>query len=294
MYVGKFLFIEKGNKCSYFVTLVRSLFIEEGNKCSYYQRSKLFLEGSKMIQAMRLWSYAISFLLCYWSYQKNATDAFVQSPRERPSSVVVLLRDTTKDESVDREKALRMEIVERNSKVEDEGQYAILDGTGMNTETQAVVVVEKEASSDSSSSSSSTILSSTEEGGMSIEREKLERLIKKRPYALFLAEKVAEIVEDTVEGLFKSKSNNDNEAASSSSSPSDGQREKVVVLGTGWGAAAFLKGIDTRLYDVTVISPRNYFVFTPMLAGASVGTVDYRSITEPIREVRIIIHTSCS
>lgn len=129
---------------------------------------------------------------------------------------------------------------------------------------------------------------------MSIEREKLERLIKKRPYALFLAEKVAEIVEDTVEGLFKSKNNNDNEAASSSSSPSDGQREKVVVLGTGWGAAAFLKGIDTRLYDVTVISPRNYFVFTPMLAGASVGTVDYRSITEPIREVRIIIHTSCS
>ncbi|OEU22136.1 hypothetical protein FRACYDRAFT_205063 [Fragilariopsis cylindrus CCMP1102] len=120
---------------------------------------------------------------------------------------------------------------------------------------------------------------------MSIEREKLERLIKKRPYALFLAEKVAEIVEDTVEGLFKSKSNNDNEAASSSSSPSDGQREKVVVLGTGWGAAAFLKGIDTRLYDVTIISPRNYFVFTPMLAGASVGTVDYRSITEPIREI---------
>ena len=255
------------------------------------EKQVIFLEGSKMIQVMRLWSYAISFLLCYWSYQKNATDAFVQSPRERSSSVVVLLRDTTKDESVDREKALRMEIVERNSKVEDEGQYAILDGTGMNTETQAVVV-ENEASSDSSSSS--TILSSTEEGGMSIEREKLERLIKKRPYALFLAEKVAEIVEDTVEGLFKSKNNNDNEAASSSSSPSDGQREKVVVLGTGWGAAAFLKGIDTRLYDVTVISPRNYFVFTPMLAGASVGTVDYRSITEPIREVRSIIHTSCS
>ena len=258
------------------------------------EKQVIFLEGSKMIQVMRLWSYAISFLLCYWSYQKNATDAFVQSPRERSSSVVVLLRDTTKDESVDREKALRMEIVERNSKVEDEGQYAILDGTGMNTETQAVVVAEKETSSDSSSSSS-TILSSTEEGGMSIEREKLERLIKKRPYALFLAEKVAEIVEDTVEGLFKSIDNNDNEAASSSSSsPSDGQREKVVVLGTGWGAAAFLKGIDTRLYDVTVISPRNYFVFTPMLAGASVGTVDYRSITEPIREVRIIIHTSCS
>jgi hypothetical protein len=240
-----------------------------------------------MIQGMRL-SYVISFILCYyWSYQKNV-DAFVQSPRER-SSVQVLLRDTnTKDESVDREKALRMEIVERNSKVEDEGQYAVLDGTGMNTETTRVVV-EKEAATDS------TILSSTEDESIGIEREKLERLIKKRPYALFLAEKAAEIVEDTVDGLFKSKNNNNNEVASSSSSPpsADGQREKVVVLGTGWGAAAFLKGIDTRLYDVTVISPRNYFVFTPMLAGASVGTVDYRSITEPIREVSNYLFIPC-
>ncbi|CAB9521114.1 Internal alternative NAD(P)H-ubiquinone oxidoreductase A1, mitochondrial [Seminavis robusta] len=63
------------------------------------------------------------------------------------------------------------------------------------------------------------------------------------------------------------------------------EREKIVVLGTGWGAVSFLKGIDTSLYDVTVISPRNYFLFTPMLAGASVGTVEYRSITEPVREI---------
>ena len=68
-----------------------------------------------------------------------------------------------------------------------------------------------------------------------------------------------------------------------------------MVLGTGWGAAAFLKNIDTDKYDVTVISPRNYFVFTPMLAGASVGSVDFKSITEPIREVRLwmmcMLHT---
>jgi len=62
-------------------------------------------------------------------------------------------------------------------------------------------------------------------------------------------------------------------------------REKVLVLGTGWGAASFLKDIDPRKFDVTVISPRNYFLFTPMLAGASVGSVEYRSITEPIREI---------
>lgn len=32
-----------------------------------------------------------------------------------------------------------------------------------------------------------------------------------------------------------------------------------------------------------VVSPVNHFVFTPMLASAAVGTVEYRSMTEPIR-----------
>ena len=41
--------------------------------------------------------------------------------------------------------------------------------------------------------------------------------------------------------------------------------------------------IDVEKYEVIYVSPRNYFVFTPMLAAASVGTVDVRSITEPIR-----------
>jgi NADH dehydrogenase FAD-containing subunit len=50
-----------------------------------------------------------------------------------------------------------------------------------------------------------------------------------------------------------------------------------------------LKDIDTSMYDVTVVSPRNYFLFTPMLAGSSVGTVEFRSITEPIREVRMMM-----
>jgi hypothetical protein len=62
-------------------------------------------------------------------------------------------------------------------------------------------------------------------------------------------------------------------------------KERIVILGTGWGAAALLKEIDINKFDVTVISPRNYFLFTPMLAGAAVGTVDFRSITEPVRQI---------
>jgi hypothetical protein len=56
-------------------------------------------------------------------------------------------------------------------------------------------------------------------------------------------------------------------------------KKKIMILGTGWAAHSIIKTIDADAYDVTVISPRNYFVFTPMLAGASTGVVEMRSIT---------------
>jgi len=64
--------------------------------------------------------------------------------------------------------------------------------------------------------------------------------------------------------------------------PAD-RRPRVLVIGSGWAAHALVKTVDADLYRLLVISPRNYFVFTPMLAAASVGTVEYRSITEPMR-----------
>ena len=183
------------------------------------------------------------------------------------------------------EKALREELNERNSKVEDEGKYAVIDGTGMDTENKEEET-DGDASEDNESSSSSSSSSSPTSEELSEEIKMLERIIQKRPYPLFLAEKGAEIVED----LFSSKPQPDDYYGSlvgeEKEAGSTTGREKIVVLGTGWGGAAFLKDIDPSRYDVTVISPRNYFVFTPMLSGASVGTVDFRSITEPIREVR--------
>jgi len=62
-------------------------------------------------------------------------------------------------------------------------------------------------------------------------------------------------------------------------------RPKVVVLGTGWGALSFLQRIDTEKFDVVCVSPRNYFLFTPLLPSATVGTVEHRSISIPIREI---------
>uniref|UniRef100_A0A7S1TJV9 FAD/NAD(P)-binding domain-containing protein n=1 Tax=Erythrolobus australicus TaxID=1077150 RepID=A0A7S1TJV9_9RHOD len=60
-------------------------------------------------------------------------------------------------------------------------------------------------------------------------------------------------------------------------------RPRVIVLGCGWGGHALVKTIDTQKYQVVVVSPRNYFLFTPMLASSAAGTVEFRSICEPIR-----------
>lgn len=57
------------------------------------------------------------------------------------------------------------------------------------------------------------------------------------------------------------------------------------ALGTGWGAVSLLKKLDTENYNVIVISPRNYFLFTPLLPSCTTGLVEHRSIMEPIRNI---------
>lgn len=46
-----------------------------------------------------------------------------------------------------------------------------------------------------------------------------------------------------------------------------------------------LSQIDTRNYNVIVISPSDYFLFTPLLPSVTVGTVNGRSISQPTRQV---------
>ncbi|CAI9090388.1 OLC1v1025151C1 [Oldenlandia corymbosa var. corymbosa] len=62
-------------------------------------------------------------------------------------------------------------------------------------------------------------------------------------------------------------------------------KKKLVVLGTGWAATSFLKDLDISSYDVQVVSPRNYFAFTPLLPSVTCGTVEARSIVEPVRKI---------
>lgn len=60
-------------------------------------------------------------------------------------------------------------------------------------------------------------------------------------------------------------------------------KPKLVILGTGWGSVALLKTLNPGDYHITVVSPENYFLFTPMLPSATVGTLGLRSLVEPIR-----------
>ncbi len=62
-------------------------------------------------------------------------------------------------------------------------------------------------------------------------------------------------------------------------------RTKLVVLGTGFGAFNLVKYLKDD-YDIIVVSPRNHFLFTPLLPSTTVGTIEFRSIIEPIRRAR--------
>ena len=63
-------------------------------------------------------------------------------------------------------------------------------------------------------------------------------------------------------------------------------KPKVAVIGAGWGGFGFAKNINKKMYDVTLISPRNHFLMTPLLPSAAVGTIEFRAIQEPVRTIK--------
>lgn len=67
-------------------------------------------------------------------------------------------------------------------------------------------------------------------------------------------------------------------------------RKKVVVLGTGWGALSFVRKLDPMEFDITIVAPRNYFFYTPMLAGVTTGTVKAASVLEAVRQTSPMPH----
>ncbi|KAE8230692.1 hypothetical protein CF326_g4300 [Tilletia indica] len=62
-------------------------------------------------------------------------------------------------------------------------------------------------------------------------------------------------------------------------------KERLVIVGGGWAAVAVLQGLEPGRYNVTIVSPSNFFLFTPLLPSAVVGTVEPRSLVEPLRKI---------
>ena len=91
----------------------------------------------------------------------------------------------------------------------------------------------------------------------------------------FLATCLPQTINDEWDSVFPA-------AASRKRNPGE-PKEKIVILGTGWAALEALRKLDVENQDVTVVSPRPFFFYTPLLAGSAVGTVDTQSIVEPIR-----------
>jgi NADH:ubiquinone reductase (non-electrogenic) len=69
-------------------------------------------------------------------------------------------------------------------------------------------------------------------------------------------------------------------------------RPVLLVLGSGFGGYSLLSRIQPRDWNITLLSPRNYFLFTPLLPSTATGSIEFRSILEPIRRrlrgVRVI------
>ena len=65
-------------------------------------------------------------------------------------------------------------------------------------------------------------------------------------------------------------------------------KKKILILGGGFGGMHVLKDLQKKLdaenISITIVSEKNYFLFTPMLPEVASGMLNPRDITTPIRE----------
>ncbi|KAI9114303.1 hypothetical protein K1719_014531 [Acacia pycnantha] len=62
-----------------------------------------------------------------------------------------------------------------------------------------------------------------------------------------------------------------NNGASIGSSEIVSEKKKVVVLRIGWAGTSFLRNLNKPRYEVMVVSPHNYFAFTPIFPNVTSG-----------------------
>jgi NADH dehydrogenase len=67
-------------------------------------------------------------------------------------------------------------------------------------------------------------------------------------------------------------------------------KPRLVIVGGGWGAIGILRTLNPGDYHVTLVAPETFSTFTPLLPSAAVGTVQVRSLVEPLRKIIARVH----
>lgn len=63
---------------------------------------------------------------------------------------------------------------------------------------------------------------------------------------------------------------------------------KILLIGSGWASSEFIKNIDTKKYKISVISPSNKFVYTPLLANNIKNNTNLEINIESLNEIKYI------
>jgi len=61
------------------------------------------------------------------------------------------------------------------------------------------------------------------------------------------------------------------------------EKERLVIVGSGWAGTTLATEIDENKYAVSVISPESSLSYTPLLASAACGLYDFSLVQQPIR-----------
>ncbi|KAJ4971388.1 hypothetical protein NE237_004487 [Protea cynaroides] len=111
------------------------------------------------------------------------------------------------------------------------------------------------------------------------------RYLNKSPPNYFLSISLSQHF-STESTFHKTPSPDDNPYSGLCRATKPSEKPRMVVLGSGWAGCRIMKDIDTTIYDVVCVSPRNHMVFTPLLASTCVGTLEFRSIAEPVASIQ--------
>src|SRR6195256_229887 len=63
------------------------------------------------------------------------------------------------------------------------------------------------------------------------------------------------------------------------------ERQKVVIIGGGFGGLAAAQHLNSNLVDVTLIDRRNYYLFQPLLYQVATGSLSAGQVASPLRSV---------